>query len=328
MTLDRASGAIVWRRYTIAAPAVERHPDSLGHTQLGPACAGVWSSPVLDERRGSVYFTTGNNYSGISDENSDAVFSIDARTGSVKWRRQTFANDTFNNGCRGQRQPACPRKPGPDADFTAPPVLVRGTNGPDILVAGQKSGDAYGLNPDTGEVIWHTRISQDPNPFAGSIWYGMVVQDHRLVIPAITIGSMDSAAPMMILMAAENGLHALNAFTGASLWSVPVGRHCEKSVSCSGVRMAPIAIPGVVFAGSVDGYVRAFDVRSGKVLWTFNTAREFISANGTHVQGGLINGAGEIMVANGSVYVNSEDVEGRTTAMLAFSIQNDQVAQK
>jgi polyvinyl alcohol dehydrogenase (cytochrome) len=64
------------------------------------------------------------------------------------------------------------------------------------------------------------------------------------------------------------------------------------------------AIPGVVFSGSVDGHLRAFNTEDGKVIWDFDTAKEYQTVNGVKAKGGSLDGAGPIVVG-GMVYVNS-----------------------
>ena len=330
VALDRLTGATVWKRYTIPTPAVEQYRNSSGRPQFGPSGAGVWSSPAIDEKRGSLYFTTGNNYSDPSDDNSDAIFSIELTTGEVKWMRQTLANDTYNDGCKEQNMSTCPKKAGPDVDFTAPPILTHGKSGKDILIAGQKSGDAFGLDPDTGKILWRNRISQDPAPMSGGIWFGMVVQNEKVFIPIMGTVENPTLAPwsgttdqwyQWLKPSPVNGLYAVSAFTGKLLWTAPVESYCEKRTPCAGIKMAPIAIPGAVFTGSFDGYIRAFDSRTGKVLWSFNTSQEFRSLNGDLATGGAITGAGGVMVANGMVYVNSSRWGKPNSALLAFSIK-------
>ncbi|MFZ0199799.1 MAG: hypothetical protein WAL05_11450 [Candidatus Sulfotelmatobacter sp.] len=75
-------------------------------------------------------------------------------------------------------------------------------------------------------------------------------------------------------------------------------------------------------AGSLDGHLRAYDTRSGKVLWDFDTSQEFQTTNGIKAHGGSLNGAGPAIVS-GMVYVNT----GYTNAMagnvlLAFSVDS------
>jgi polyvinyl alcohol dehydrogenase (cytochrome) len=72
----------------------------------------------------------------------------------------------------------------------------------------------------------------------------------------------------------------------------------------------PTAIPGVIFSGSLDGHLRAYDSRTGAVLWDFDTAQEFHTKNGIRAHGGSLNGAGPTIV-DGVLYVNT----GYTNAM-------------
>jgi outer membrane protein assembly factor BamB len=86
--------------------------------------------------------------------------------------------------------------------------------------------------------------------------------------------------------------------------------------------MAPIAIPGAVVAGFFDGYVRAFDVQTGKILWSVDTAQEFKALNGDPVFGGTVTGGGAVMVANGMLYVFSARNGKSDGALLAFATQS------
>ena len=63
-------------------------------------------------------------------------------------------------------------------------------------------------------------------------------------------------------------------------------------------------MPGVVFAGSNDGHVRALDASNGSVMWDFNTMREFDTVNGVKAKGGSIDGPGAVVVG-GMVFVTS-----------------------
>jgi polyvinyl alcohol dehydrogenase (cytochrome) len=69
---------------------------------------------------------------------------------------------------------------------------------------------------------------------------------------------------------------------------------------------APAVIPGVVFSGTMDGWLRAYDSRTGQILWSDSTtARTYDTLNGVKGQpGGSIDGLGPT-VAHGMVYVMS-----------------------
>jgi polyvinyl alcohol dehydrogenase (cytochrome) len=75
--------------------------------------------------------------------------------------------------------------------------------------------------------------------------------------------------------------------------------------ACSpGQPAAPTLMPGVVFSGSMDGVMRAYDTRDGRIIWEFNTKRPFPAINGVEGKGGGINGPGPV-IAGGILYVNS-----------------------
>jgi polyvinyl alcohol dehydrogenase (cytochrome) len=59
-----------------------------------------------------------------------------------------------------------------------------------------------------------------------------------------------------------------------------------------------------VFASSNDGHVRAFAAADGKILWDFDTMKEFDTVNGVKARGGSIDGPGAVVVG-GMVFVTS-----------------------
>ncbi len=86
-------------------------------------------------------------------------------------------------------------------------------------------------------------------------------------------------------------------------------------------------IPGVVFSGSLDGHMRAFDAENGKVLWDFDTVREFTAVNGVAAKGGSLDGAGPV-ISGGMIFINSGyprfgGMPGNV--LLAFGIGDDNV---
>ena len=64
------------------------------------------------------------------------------------------------------------------------------------------------------------------------------------------------------------------------------------------------AIPGVVFSGHLDGQFRAYDARSGKILWAYDTRKSVKTISGVDGKGGGMSGPGAA-VAGGYVVVNS-----------------------
>ena len=74
--------------------------------------------------------------------------------------------------------------------------------------------------------------------------------------------------------------------------------------SHKGIVAAVTLIPGVLFAGGMDGILRAVQPENGNPIWEFNTAQEFKTVNGVPAKGGSI-GAGGAAVADGMVFVGS-----------------------
>src|SRR5207244_3044960 len=95
--------------------------------------------------------------------------------------------------------------------------------------------------------------------------------------------------------------YAVEGFTGKRLWSAPISKKCS---TCSGYSAAATAIPGVVFAGTRDGLFRAFNSKSGRLIWEFNIARKFSTTEGDVATGSAMDGPGPVIV-DGFVYVNS-----------------------
>ncbi len=63
-------------------------------------------------------------------------------------------------------------------------------------------------------------------------------------------------------------------------------------------------MPGIVFSGGFDGVLRALSASDGKVVWQFDTVREFQTVNGVAAKGGSIGAAGPV-VAGGTLFVPS-----------------------
>lgn len=65
-----------------------------------------------------------------------------------------------------------------------------------------------------------------------------------------------------------------------------------------------MVIPGIVFAGTLDGHIRGYAARSGKILWDFETAATFKTSDGIEGKGGSLDGPAPV-IAHGMLFVNS-----------------------
>ncbi len=294
LAVDATTGERRWRSYSIDEPARITGTRLLLIKERGPSGAPIWSTPTIDTERGTVYYGTGENYSLPATATSDAIIAIAQSDGSRRWSRQFTAGDVWNISCDIPLISSnCPDKSkGVDLDFGAPPILtVSKAHGP-ILVAGQKSGVVYAMQPDTGQVLWSQRVGRGGK--LGGIHWGMAVSEssNLLFVPiSDRFGDKHSPDP------ARPGLHALDLDTGNIVWSTLHMGGCTSDGACeSGLSAAITASPGLVFSGGLDGILRAYDADTGKVLWTFATATDMTAVGGHRVRGGAIDVHGPVVV--------------------------------
>ncbi len=292
VALRVSGGSQVWKSYTVTETPKQIGKSKQGTPLWGPSGAGVWSAPTIDPKRGVLYVTTGNNYSAPPTDTSDAVLAMDLATGRIVWSRQVTPRDIFS-GCGN-----CFDERGPDFDFGSSALLVG-----DLLLAGQKSGVVYALDPDRkGEVVWQTRIAKGSSH--GGVQWGMASDGQYLYAP-IADGELLRAPTRMMDPNDGGGLAALRVGDGTVAWQAVPTRACAGIPGCSPSQLAAAtAIPGVVFSGALDGHMRAYSAEDGKVIWDFNTLREFSTVNGVKANGGALNGSGPVVV-NGMVFVDS-----------------------
>jgi polyvinyl alcohol dehydrogenase (cytochrome) len=120
------------------------------------------------------------------------------------------------------------------------------------------------------------------------------------------------------------GLTALRITNGEKVWfAAPIPCGPSAKSGCSPAQsQAVTAIPGVVFSGSLDGHLRAYSAEEGKLIWDFDTVRDYQTVNGVRATGGSLNGPGAV-AAGGMLFVNSGYVRLGSipgNVLLAFSV--------
>jgi polyvinyl alcohol dehydrogenase (cytochrome) len=298
--LDITTGKKLWRMYTVE-PSKQAGFDTKGQPAFGPSGAPVWSPPTIDAKRGLLYFGTGENYSSPASAMSDSIIAVELATGKVRWWQQTIANDAWNASCESFGNGVnCPRENGPDLDFGAPPILATLQNGRDIILAGQKSGMIFALDPNNGgRIMWKQRAGA--GGFNGGIHWGMAADSATLYV-----GIADTPGNKGAVGLRRPGIHAFDIASGKPLWSRIEPFPCkERKFECETALSAPVtATSGIVFGGAHNGLLRAYSTRDGAILWSFDTRRDFITVNGVKGYGGSIDSAGPVL-AGGMLIVNS-----------------------
>jgi polyvinyl alcohol dehydrogenase (cytochrome) len=312
VALNAATGAQIWKTYTIADEARPTKRNKTGIQMWGPSGAPIWSAPAIDSVRNAVYVTTGDNYSDPPSPTSDAFMAFDLDSGKVLWSRQVLAADAWNGACIRDDTTNCPASNGPDFDFASPPILVTLAGGRRALVAGQKSGVVHAVDPDKrGELLWQRRVGK--GGINGGVQWGSAADQAnvyvalsdlgRIPVPHSTVTDPDPKA--------GGGLFALRLDSGEQVWFKQPAP-CGQRARCSPAQSAAIsAVPGVVFSGSVDGHL----------LWDFDTVGPQKTVNEVPARGGSLNGPGPA-IAGGMLFVESGYAANGMpgNVLMAFSI--------
>lgn len=319
VALDAATGAELWRYYTINESAQPTGVNEAGTPQFGPSGAAIWGTPALNPLTGLLYFGTGQNYSNPATDKSDSLIALDALTGQERWKHQLTPNDRWNVACNPEifgLEPGvsanCPKPYIDNYDFdigAAPNLFLANHNDQrrTLVGAGQKSGIYHALDAATGEIVWQTQVSIGGTSGLGGIQWGSSWDGERLYV------ATNQANP--------GSLNAIDPATGQVLWSTqnPAdGCNTSNTInepSCYlAMPSATSSIPGVVFQGSIDGKLRAFNSRTGAIVWEYDTRQSFVGTNGLVGEGGSIDSGGATIV-NGMVYTNTGYYQNPSTGM-------------
>ncbi|WP_077033887.1 PQQ-binding-like beta-propeller repeat protein [Pelomonas sp. KK5] len=295
------AGKILWKTYT---------------TPVGYSGAGVWSSNfAVDLLRGTVYASTGNNYStptapayqsciaaggtqascASPDNHVDSILALNMLTGKIRWAKKFvtwnqpgFAkdgSDDWNVDCFTFLNGNCPPGAGPDYDFASAPNLIhyRDKHGRPrtLLGAGQKSGIYYALDPDDGTELWRTQVG--PGSSLGGMEWGSASDGKRIYVSIANFYGIPTQ------FGGGGSWAALEPETGKIIWQVgdPNGA----------IAIGPLTVAdGVVFVSSMASKVDAptmlaLDAASGQTLWTY-AAGSSVNAGASVVDGVVYWGSG------------------------------------
>jgi len=280
VALDAATGAIVWKTYTV--------PDNNGLTG-GYSGNAIWSPPAIDPGRGSLYIGTGNNYTAPAevlacqqqaidsgqpnanctapDDYFNTVLSLNLTTGAIKWARKLSFYDVWTVACLSSPPGTnCPSPAGPDFDFPGSgPNLVG-----NIVGIGQKSGIYWALNPNNGSVIWNTSVG--PGGTTGGIQWGTATDGRRIYVAITNSGHVQYTLANGGPTIDWGSWAALDVATGRILWQI--ADPTPGAIDPGGVSVAN----GVMYAGSYSGAMYALNARSGQVLFSFPSGGSVIDA--------------------------------------------------
>jgi len=311
VALDAMTGKRVWEGHTMeqAKPLRDRGD---GKMIWGPSGAPVWNSPSIDLKRNLLYVGTGEANSAPAHPNTNAIMAFSLKDGSIKWSHQATADDVYNVGCGprggGLNCPKANESVFRDVDFGASTIIAKAPNGKDLVLAGQKSGTVWAMDPDTGKVVWRRDIGT--GGAMGGVHWGIAADDTHVYVPISNAGR--SIPGQEVDDTIKPGLYAVNLNDGSIDWAFSVKGSCtaeeKKFVArCAGLyglSGAPTVIGDHIITGGLDGRVYMLERKTGKLVWQYSTAREFDTINDVKGNGAAVDNA-SIIAANGLVIMNS-----------------------
>lgn len=283
--LDVATGKLLWKSFTVLEEPQPTRRSASGVQEFAPAGAAVVDAPTIDPKRAVLYIGTGGSTTSVEQSLTDAIVAFDLDSGKLRWVKQLARTGEMAS-----------------SGFLSSPILRTLASGNQVLLAGQRSGVIYALDPDHGgQVLWQAHAADTPQAGVapGGIAWGMAADYKDVYVGLNGAGS----------------LNALDLKTGAARWHAasPTPACAWTDAVCShGLSQAVTVMPGSVFGGSLDGHFRAYSTIDGKVLWDFDTTQALHPVNGIAARGGPLDRGGATIV-NGMVYINSGN------ALLAFA---------
>jgi polyvinyl alcohol dehydrogenase (cytochrome) len=294
--IDVANGHLEWKSYLVGE---EPRPvgSNAGAARFAPAGVPAVGAPTVDVARSLLYVATGDSADPTHPQPlADAVVAIALADGKVQWSRQLPAPQAGLERLEGS------------------PVLRTPATGRDTLLVGQRSGMVYALDPEhAGEMLWQLQAAAPDAP--GGVGPGAAA-DHRSLYVALS--GLEAQPPNE-----AGSLSAVDIKAGTRRWHIASPTPaCSWATACSHAQAQPVTvIPGAAFSGSMDGHLRAYSTIDGKILWDYDTAKDYRTVNQINATGGSLQAGGAIIV-NGVVYVNSgAPAPGQPgNVLLAFSV--------
>jgi polyvinyl alcohol dehydrogenase (cytochrome) len=317
--LNVRTGAKLWEYHTMPTAEYTGMVSSTGVKQRGPSGAPIWTTPTVDAERGQVYVTTGENTSHPTTNTSDSIIALNLETGEANWVFQALEHDMWNFACTvdGPNCIILDNTNSVDFDFGGPAILVE-SDERELLIAGQKSGDLWALDPDTGALVWNQRVGEG-TALGGNHW-GIATDSERAFM---TINDPGNRSENI-----RAGIYTYFVGTGEPSWSYEVQPECgderserlRRCESLYGFSATPLSVDGAVITGGLDGRLFVFNSDTGEQLFKFDTVKDFETVNGVEGYGGSIDShsiaAGSGMVFVGSGYGSFSQVAGNV--LLAF----------
>jgi PQQ-dependent dehydrogenase (methanol/ethanol family) len=328
---DAATGKLIWRFHTIAAPG-EPGGDSWSGDSWKTGGGSVWNTPAIDLERGLISFGVGNPNPDIlgdvrkgDNAYTDSIVALHAKDGKLAWWYQEIAHDVW------------------DLDAAGPVIFLDAADkdGKPVPAAAEsgKEGRLFIVDRQTGKLLrssasyvlesankW-TPLSASqgqphyPSASGGGEWspssFSPLTRNIYVmgsnVAWSYTPKPLDpKRAPAGMLIGGDMRVMLDDKAKGVTI--MPSGT--LTAINVDDVKFAwqyhsdypmvggTLATAGnLVFAGEMNGYFDAFDAKSGSKLWRFNLGAGVNAPPVTY----RVNGVQYVAVAAGGNGANSNN---------------------
>ena len=269
--LDAETGSIVWD-----FPVIE-DPGLWGNPELNSG-GGVWYPPAIDTERRIAYFGTGNPYpfpgaKGFPNGSSrpgdnrwtDSTVALDIDTGKLAWGHQAIPHDIFDRDNMLAART--------DVEIDGEPRS--------LVISSGKLGVVYGLDADTGEEVWSTKVGTHQNDelteidgptlvypgSLGGVQTPLAIADGTIYAcvmnaPTQYAGPEETSYGFTVQLGkADSQLVAIDAATGDIEWEVDLPGDSFGGATVSG---------DLIFTSSFAGKVLALDRADGATVWSYD----------------------------------------------------------
>jgi PQQ-dependent dehydrogenase (methanol/ethanol family) len=167
-----------------------------------------------------------------------------------------YPNSQINTGNVSKLRPAWIFQTEVKETMETTPIVVNG-----IMYATTAFNHVYAINAATGEQIWHYKHKMGP---VTTYCCGPNNRGVAIYGDMVFMGTLDAK------------MVALDAKTGKLIWEQQIA---DPELGYSET-MAPTAVNGKILIGTnggeygIRGFVKAYEAKTGKLLWTFNTTPE------------------------------------------------------
>jgi PQQ-dependent dehydrogenase (methanol/ethanol family) len=279
----------VWAEKTGEGDDLKRNiaAEKAAMSQYGDAWqrggGSVWMTPSYDPATHMLYFAVGNPSPDLDGSvrpgdnlYTESVVAIDARTGEYKWHYQEVPHDVW------------------DLDAASPPVLVTLKDGTKALAEAGKTAYVYVWNAMTGKLI---RRSEEFNRHEA--YFSQPTADGVRMLPGANGGSEWSPTAVnpelgfMYVLGLEQPMNysahsgpldkgklwlggTFKAVPGEAQWGTFTAINLNTGKRAWQVKTEQPMIGGalatagnLVFTGEGNGMFKAYNARTGAVLWSF-----------------------------------------------------------